>query len=77
MDLLHSIDSTKDHNQVLKAKIEFELNDDQLSKDQLKMKLIEHIYEMMDLWIKGESVITIEFEIKKNEIFKQHNIFIH
>jgi len=56
----------------VKAKIEFELNDDQLSKDQLKIKLIEHIFEMMELWTKGESIITIEFETIKKE--KNENI---
>ena len=60
----------------MKAKIEFEIDDPNISKEDLKMKLVEHIYEMMDLWIKGESVITIEFETKeKNENTEQNNIF--
>ena len=77
MDILHSIDSTKDHNQVLKATIEFELDEKDLTKEQKEQIMMEHIIETMDEWLKGNTVITIEFETEKNEIHKQHNIFIH
>lgn len=38
---------------------------------------MEHIIETMDDWLKGNAVITIEFETEKNEILEQSNIFIH
>ena len=38
---------------------------------------MEHIIETMDDWLKGNAVITIEFETEKNEILEQNNLFIH
>ena len=39
--------------------------------------MMEHIIETMDDWLKGNAVITIEFETEKNEIHQQNNLFIH
>jgi len=71
------IDSTKDHIQVLKATIEFELDEKYLTEEQKKEIMMEHIIEIMDDWLKGNAVITIEFETEKNEILEQNNLFIH
>ena len=71
------IDSTKDHIQVLKATIEFELDEKDLTEEQKKQIMMEHIIETMDDWLKGNAIITIEFETEKNEILEQNNIFIH
>ena len=71
------IDSTKDHIQVLKATIEFELDEKYLTEEQKKEIMMEHIIETMDDWLEGNAVITIEFETEKNEIHQQNNLFIH
>ena len=69
--------ATKDHIQVLKARIEFEVVDKDMTQEQLKQKILEHILETLDEWTKGNAAITIEFETNKNEIHQQDNIFIH
>tara|TARA_R110002051_G_scaffold35370_1_gene77876 strand:- start:51 stop:236 length:186 start_codon:yes stop_codon:yes gene_type:complete len=61
----------------MKAKIEFELVDHGLTKDQMEQKLIEHIFETMDEWTKGKTIIIIEFENQQNETNKSHYMFIN
>ena len=61
----------------MKATIEFELDEKDLTEEQKKEIMMEHIIETMDDWLKGNAVITIEFETEKNEILEQNNIFIH
>ena len=62
-----SIDSTKDHIQVLKAIIEFELVDHNIEKEIMKELLVDHMVEILDQWTKGNAIITIEFETLKKE----------
>ena len=60
-----SIVSTKDHIQVLKATIEFELDEKYLTEEQKKEIMVEHIIETMDEFFKGNAVITINLKQKK------------
>ena len=45
----------------MKAIVQFEINDDTLSKDELKDKLIREIAEICEKWIQGEAVLMIDF----------------
>ena len=59
---------TKYSSENMKAKIEFEISDDDnFTKDELKSAMIEHIFNVLDLWVRGQGVITIEFETKKKD----------
>jgi hypothetical protein len=52
---------------IMKATIEFELDDPGIEKEILEQMLVDHMVEILDQWIKGESVITIQFETLKKE----------
>ena len=45
----------------MKAKVQFEIIEPELTQAEVKIKLIEHMVETMDLWIHGKGIITIEF----------------
>tara|TARA_R110000824_G_scaffold6669_2_gene30796 strand:- start:14 stop:199 length:186 start_codon:yes stop_codon:yes gene_type:complete len=61
----------------LKAKIEFELVDKDLTEYQMEQKLIEHIFETLNEWTKGKTIIEIEFETNNNENNKSHHLFVN
>lgn len=48
----------------MKAIIEFQLNDESISEDELKERLVEHIVDVCIDWVNGEGIMLIEF---KNE----------
>ena len=45
----------------MKAIVQFEIIEPELTQAEVKIKLIEHMVETMDLWIHGKGIITIEF----------------
>jgi hypothetical protein len=45
----------------VKAIVQFEIIEPELTQAEVKIKLIEHMVETMDLWIHGKGIITIEF----------------
>lgn len=46
----------------MKAIVQFEIkNEKGLDEPQIKEKLIDHIVEVMELWMVGEGTIEIEF----------------
>jgi hypothetical protein len=46
----------------MKAIIQFEIaNEKGLNEPQIKEKLIDHMVEVMELWLVGEGTIKIEF----------------
>lgn len=45
----------------MKAIVQFEIKNTNLTQAEVKEKLIDHMVETMDLWIKGKGIITIEF----------------
>ena len=46
----------------MKAIVQFEIkNEKKLEELQIKEKLIDHIVEVMELWMVGEGTIEIEF----------------
>jgi hypothetical protein len=46
----------------VKAIVQFEIkNEKGLSEPEIKEKLIDHMCEVMELWLKGEGTIKIEF----------------
>ena len=45
----------------MKAIVQFEIIEPELTKAEVKIKLIEHMVETRDLWIHGKGIITIEF----------------
>tara|TARA_R110000851_G_C13073102_1_gene565054 strand:+ start:1315 stop:1533 length:219 start_codon:yes stop_codon:yes gene_type:complete len=52
---------------IMKATIEFQLDDPGIDKDVLEQMLVDHMVEILDQWIKGKAVITIQFETLKKE----------
>ena len=49
----------------MKAIIEFQLNDDSLSEEELKQKLVEHMIDVCIDWLNGDTVMVIEFKHEK------------
>ena len=69
--------ATKNQIEVLKAIIEFEMIDKYLTKEQLQEKIMQHIFETLEEWQKGNATITIEFKTNENETHEQDHIYIH
>lgn len=46
----------------MKAIIEFQLNDNTISREELKQKLVEHMVDSCIDWINGDGIMVIEFK---------------
>ena len=51
--------------------------DKYLTKEQLQEKIMQHIFETLEEWQKGNATITIEFKTNENESHEQDHIYIH
>ena len=56
----------------MKAIIHFEIKNDDLAQSELKEKLLDHIAQSVDLWLKGDGIIFIEF-VETNENTEKHS----
>ena len=59
----------------MKAIVQFEVkNEKGLTEPQIKEKLIDHMVEVMELWLIGEGTIKIEFVQTYDENIQSDNI---
>ena len=61
----------------MKAIIQFEIKDDKnISDEEIKQKLVQVIADVMEDWLKGDTVLMIDFiHTYNNEDSKKDNIF--
>ena len=57
----------------MRATITFEIENEGLTEPELKEKMLEHIVEVMDNFLQGEMMLTIEFDNTENEQITRHN----
>jgi hypothetical protein len=59
----------------MKAIVQFQIeNTEGLNEPEIKEKLIDHMVEVMELWLIGEGTIKIEFVQTYDENYQSDNI---
>ena len=62
----------------MKAIVQFHIkNEKGLTEPQIKEKLIDHMCEVMELWLKGDGTIKIEFVQTYDENNQSDNILFN